>query len=101
MFTLKNIVLNFLKHITFLLLSKYLGSVDVKNLRVKILKIFEDSRMSSECGMCQIGVFLAPSYNFLKSMYLPVGAVKCLCLSCCVTMLGMFAQFSLIVGVGE
>lgn len=93
--------MNFLKHITFLLLSKHLGCGDVKNLRVKILKIFKDCRMSSEYGMCQIGVFLAASYNFLKSVYLPVGADKCLCQSCCVTMPGMLAQVSIIVGVGK
>lgn len=101
MLTLKNLVLNFLKHITFLLLSKHLGCGDDKNLRVKILKIFEDCRMSSEHGMCQIGVFLAPSYNFLKSVYLPMGVVKCLCQSCCVAMPGRFAQASLIAGEGE
>jgi hypothetical protein len=60
----------------------------LKNFRVKTLKIFEDYRMSSACEMWGFGVFLATTYNFLKSVYIPVGAVEGLRRSCCVCTAG-------------
>ena len=48
----------------------------LKSLRVRTHKIFEDSGMSHACGMWHVRVFIAASYNILKNMCSPLGAVK-------------------------
>jgi hypothetical protein len=48
----------------------------LKSLRVRTHKIFEDSGMSHACGMWHVRVFIAASYNILKNMCIPLGAVK-------------------------
>lgn len=65
----------------------------LKSLRVKTLKIFEDCRMSGACGMLHVDILIATSYNILRSVYIPVGAVKGLCHSCCLFMPGNFLQY--------
>lgn len=56
-FTLKIIVLNVLKYITFYHYRSIIIMM-LKSLRVKILEICEDSRMSSVCEMWRVGIFL-------------------------------------------
>jgi hypothetical protein len=45
-------------------------------IRVRTLKIFEDSGMSHACGMWHVRVFIAASCNIIKNMWIPLGAVK-------------------------
>jgi len=65
----------------------------LKSLRVKALKIFEGYRMSGACGVLRVGIFIATSYNFFRSVYIPVGAVKGLRHSCCLFVPGNFLQY--------
>jgi hypothetical protein len=57
--------------------------------------------MSDACGITHIGVFSATYCNFMKSVYVPVGAVENSCPFRCVSTPGMLAQVSLVVGVRE
>jgi len=57
--------------------------------------------MSGACGIWCVGVILATSCIILKNMYIPGGEVEGLQSSCCMSMPGMLAQVSLVVGVNE
>ena len=57
----------------------------LKSLRVRTLKIFEDSVMSHACGMWHVRVFKAASYNILKNMCIPLGADTSIQCSYCVS----------------
>jgi len=43
--------------------------------------------------MLHVGILTATSYNILRSVYIAVGAVKCLHHSCCLFMSGNFLQY--------
>lgn len=48
----------------------------LKCLRLRTHKIFEDSGMSHSCRMWHVCIFIAASYDILKNMCIPLGAVK-------------------------